>query len=129
MKQGGIPAEVEQLLADHIDSVEQLETLLLLLGGGRSDWDAESVSGALYTSVESAADRLASLHAAGILDKDPGRPTYCYKPRTTALDRAVRSLAAIYPARRVTIISLIFSRPTDKIRSFADAFKFKRDEE
>ena len=43
------------------------------------------------------------------------------------LHRAVAGLAREYAARRVTVIGLIFSKPVDKIRSFADAFRLRRD--
>ena len=38
----------------------------------------------------------------------------------SALDRA-------YAERRVTVINLIFSKPIDKLRSFADAFRIKKE--
>jgi hypothetical protein len=43
------------------------------------------------------------------------------------LDRTASDLARLYPERRFTIIEIIFSKPNDKIRSFADAFRIRRD--
>jgi hypothetical protein len=37
-----------------------------------------------------------------------------------------RRLAACYRERRTTVITLIFSRPADAVRSFANAFKLKK---
>ena len=37
-------------------------------------------------------------------------------------------LAACYVDRRVTIIGLIYGRPNDPIRQFADAFRIRRED-
>ena len=43
------------------------------------------------------------------------------------LDQAVVRLAKDYAERRVTVITLIFSKPVDKLRTFADAFRLRKD--
>jgi hypothetical protein len=53
---------------------------------------------------------------------------YRYAPRTDDLGQAVAQLAREYPVYRVSIVNLIFSKPIDKIRTFADAFRFTKDE-
>jgi hypothetical protein len=40
----------------------------------------------------------------------------------------VDEVAAAYPRFRVSIINLIFSKPIDKIRTFADAFRLTKEE-
>jgi hypothetical protein len=44
------------------------------------------------------------------------------------MDRAIAGLAQAYTDRRVSVITLIFSKPVDKLRSFTDAFKLRRDD-
>jgi hypothetical protein len=46
---------------------------------------------------------------------------------TPALDAAVAQLAKDYAERRVSVITLIFSKPVDKLRTFADAFRLRKD--
>jgi hypothetical protein len=54
--------------------------------------------------------------------------TFHYAPASgSPLDAAVAQLARDYAERRVTIITLIFSKPVDKLRSFADAFRLRKD--
>ena len=123
-----IPKEVKRFIADHIDSVEALEVLLLLRDHPGRGWSAEEVSRELYTQTESAAKRLAELQSINLLTAtDEPNLLYRYSPGTDALDQIVSGLSKAYKERRVTVIGLIFSSPSDKIRTFADAFKIKRD--
>jgi hypothetical protein len=39
----------------------------------------------------------------------------------------VAALAAAYRESRVAVIQLVFARPSDPLRSFADAFRMRRD--
>jgi predicted ArsR family transcriptional regulator len=125
----GIPREVEQLIAEHISSIEQLEILLLLFRESSRRWTAEDVAKELRIHAASAATRLAALTAHGFLRAEAApAPVYLYQPVSSALDEAVGGLAAAYAERRVTVIGLIFSKPLDNIRVFADAFRLKKGE-
>jgi hypothetical protein len=63
-------------------------------------------------------------------EPDPRQESlYRFAPGSAKLEQAVRDLAAAYATRRVTIISLIFAKPTDKLKSFAEAFRFRREED
>jgi hypothetical protein len=72
--------------------------------------------------------RLEDLGGRGLL-------THCEKgrcrwaPASPELERDVEALARAYAERRVSIIHLIFSKPSERIRTFADAFKFTRRED
>ncbi|WP_240481198.1 hypothetical protein [Sandaracinus amylolyticus] len=107
-------------------SVEQLEILLLLRGHAERDWNAEEVAKELRIASISAGNRLADLAARGLLtEASPGR--FRYAPNDPAMHAAVEGLAKVYPERRVSVIEIIFSKPNDVIRTFADAFKLRRD--
>lgn len=128
MASGGIPKSVERLIAQHIHSVEQLEVLLLLRRTADRDWSAGEVARELSTSPGSAATRLEDLAARGWLVASPdGR--YAYDGSDGERDGAVGELAKTYATRRVTVISMIFSKPSENIRTFADAFKLRRKED
>lgn len=122
-----IPTAVRDLIHQHIDSVEQLEVLLLLHDHGDRDWSAEDVSQELRTNQESTAARLADLTARGLVAEGATRDVYRYAPRTHDINAAVAGLAREYSVRRVSVITLIFAKPLDRIRSFADAFRLRRD--
>ena len=120
---------MRRLIADYIDSVEQLEILLLLYQHPERSWSAESVARELRVSPMSAGDRLKDMTRAAILARVPGAEgEYRYAPERQ-MGEAVAGLAAAYSERRVTVINLIFSKPVDKIRTFADAFRLRRDDD
>jgi hypothetical protein len=54
-------------------------------------------------------------------------PQYQFAPVDPAIAPAVAALAGLYATHRVSIISMIFSKPADRLRSFADAFRFRKD--
>jgi predicted ArsR family transcriptional regulator len=125
-----IAPNVSRLLAEHIDSVEQLEILLLVHGAPERAWSAAEVAEALYTHPDSAGRRLDALGASGLLVRDAadGR-CWRYRPRTEKLHAAVGDLAATYAERRVAVITLIASRPMDNVRAFSDAFRLRKKED
>lgn len=118
---------VRRLIAEDIDSVEQLEILLLLFQHPERTWTAESVARELRVSALSAGERLEDLTYDGLVVRvDGSEGEYRYGPETPSRDEAVRGLATAYSERRVTVINLIFSKPVDKIRTFADAFRLRK---
>ena len=123
-----IPNEVRAFIAAHVESVLQLELLLLLHAQAPRAWTADELARELRIDPAWASGQLASLAGADVLAATQSNPpAYRYEPRTPPLDAAVRGLAREYANRRVTIIGLIFSKPIDKIRSFADAFRFRKE--
>jgi hypothetical protein len=91
-------------------------------------WTAETVGQALYTTPEMMAAQLAELHARGLLTAgEASTPQYRYEPKTPDLDRIVGALEQIYKERRVSVISAIYESPVDKVRTFADAFRLRKE--
>jgi hypothetical protein len=107
-----IPENIRRFLDASITSVTQLEVLLLLHGNSTQEWSASDVSHALYIQPESAAILLDDLvtHAVVTLINGSDRQ-YRYDPATETLGQTVTQLAECYKARRVTVITLIFSKP------------------
>jgi hypothetical protein len=123
-----LPENVRRFIHDHIHSVELLEILLLLFGGNTGEAAPADVSRALYTSVESATTRLKELHQAKLLITSDAEPVK-YRFNSASPDAAVvGDLEKIYKSRRVSVISFIYSKPTDPLRAFSDAFRLRKDE-
>ena len=118
-----------QFITDHVESVMQLEVLLLLAGQPGQAWSAADLAQQLRIDPAWVDGQLRAMVAKGLVvlvDGPPG-PQFRYAPRTPELARAVDELAHAYADRRVTVIGLIFSKPVDKLRSFADAFRIRKD--
>jgi hypothetical protein len=126
----GVSETVRSLIVERIDSVVQLELLLLLHANPARAWSAGDVAQELRIDPTWAGGQLGELVGHGLIapasTEDPR--TYRYAPAAgSPLDAAVAQLARDYAERRVTIITLIFSKPVDKLRSFADAFRLRKD--
>lgn len=125
-----VPEHVRRFIEDHVDSVELIEVLLLLKREPERDWTADEVAARLYTSPRFVAHRLEALRASSVAvaSERDGHPSYRYAARTGDLDRVVGDLETLYATRRTSIIALVFSRSTDKLKTFADAFRIREDE-
>lgn len=120
MSDAEITERVRHFIFDHINSVEQLEVLLLLRQHSNQPWDAKSISQELRSSPISVTSRLESLERIGLLKNEEGR--YIYQPANDNLKKVIDELNDVYKIKRQKIFELIFS-PMKKAKDFADAFK------
>jgi predicted ArsR family transcriptional regulator len=125
-----IPPRVQRFISTHIDSIEKLEVLLLMRSRAEREWNARDVSQELRITEASASARLEDLAARRLLAMKAGPPpTYRFSPASLEDEQDISALQETYSTRRVSVISFIFSKPLDKVRGFADAFRLKRDKD
>jgi hypothetical protein len=120
------PPRVQRFLQTHIDSVEKLEVLLLLRAQSSRTWTGSEVALQLRIAELSAQGRLEDLCERGLLACEV-KNHFRYSPVSSNDALAVDELAVTYAQRRVSVITFIFSQPMDRIRSFANAFRLKKD--
>lgn len=126
MDDPGISQDVRSLIVERIDSVVQLELLLLLQANPGRAWTAAEVAQELRIEPSWATGQLDELAGRGLLASEAS-DTFRYAPQSSGLDSAVQRLSKDYAERRVTVITMIFSKPVDKLRSFADAFRLRKE--
>jgi predicted transcriptional regulator len=117
-----IPDDVRQFIFDSIDSVEQLEILLLLSANPSRKWEAQAISAELRSTKTSVENRVESLVALNLVASD--KEGYQFSPKNEADAKVVAQLPEIYKIMRHSILELIFS-PMKKARAFANAFRVK----
>lgn len=125
----GFPEDVKQFLDQRIESLAQLEMLLLLRGQPAREWNASEVAAAMYWTADRCAGQLVDLERRGFLvctDSAEGR--YRYQPADAETGRLMGELAKLYQERRVAVITLIYSKPIDRVQTFADAFRLRKEE-
>ena len=128
MSQAEIPQVVRAFIAQNIESAELLETLLLVHSAPEREWSPDDVARSIYSVPASAIRRLEQLVALRMAARaGDADPAYRYAPGTADLARQVDALAAAYRANRVGVINLVYATPPDPLRSFADAFKLRKD--
>ena len=119
-----IPDDLRDFILRHIDSVAQLEALLLLRSAPDEGWDAPRAAKRLYVTAQSAEEVLSRLCDDGLLSQNAD--LYRYHGQPEELRRMVDRLAATYTRHLIPVTNLIHGKPR-RIREFADAFRFKRD--
>jgi len=124
-----IPPRVQRFISTHIDSIEKLEVLLLMRSRAEREWSARDVSQELRITEASATARLQDLTAHRLLVERGNPPSYRFSPASADDAQDVAQLQETYSTRRVSVISFIFSKPLDRVRGFADAFRLKRDKD
>jgi hypothetical protein len=121
------PPRLKQFIEQHIESIPQLETLLLLRREPQRPWTAADVAKALYIAEDAAESLLADFVRRGFAVHVQPDGCYTYRGGGGEFDELVDELAAVYRERRVAVTSLIYSRPLHKVQTFADAFRFGKE--
>ena len=123
MVDGGIPADLRDFIVKSIDSVGQLEALLLLRGDPVKAWDVAQLARRLYVNEAEATAIFAHLVEQGFVAAEGG--SYRYE-RENKQALVIEQLAEAYARQLIPSTNLIHAKPRG-IRAFADAFKIKRD--
>jgi hypothetical protein len=124
-----IPPEVRRFVAERIDSVGQLEVLLLVRSDPARNWSVSEVSAELRSDPHWAEVQLEYLRVEGLLvASQDARPRYRYEPAPPELEDVVARLSGAFEARRADLIKLIFSqRPSERLRAFSEAFRVRKE--
>lgn len=120
-----LPIDIKELLTEHIDSVGQLEVLLVFFNNKDRSWSALTMSLELRSHETIVRQQMAKLLTSGFI-KETGNSEYIYSPMEN-LAKRVELLARAYREMSVAVIAFIYEKPTDKLKGFADAFKLKKD--
>jgi hypothetical protein len=121
----GIPESVKKLIATSIDSVPELEAILLLRQEHDHAWSDLEAGQRLYVSKTVAAHILAVLAERGFFACEDDR--YTWAPATRELESAVADLAVAYSRHLVAVTQLVHTKPPEGARQFADAFRLRKD--
>jgi hypothetical protein len=124
---GDFPAELKQFIAQHVESLAQLEALLILRQDSQQRWKSPDLAQRLYITPDMCEGILANLSRQGFVERD-GDGGYRYHPTSSEEDRVLADLAIVYQQRRVAVITEIYSKPVNKVQTFADAFRLRREE-
>ncbi len=124
-----IPDDLEKFILDTIDSVAEMEALLLLRANPETEWNAEGLAERLYISETQTADILSRLCTQGFfISVDKGTHlAYRYQPGSTELRQMVDRIADIYARHLVPVTNLIHSKAKSRVQEFADAFRLRKD--
>jgi hypothetical protein len=125
-----IPEDVLRFLESCIDSVEQLQILLLLHSEPERSWTSAQISRELRSTDTSIEKRVEGLYVRDVLRRPPekGDPIR-FRPGTPELAKVIQRLSEQNQKRPYRVIDAIYSHPRKALKAFADAFKFKGGDE
>jgi predicted transcriptional regulator len=120
-----IPDNVLQFIAERIDSVPQLEALLLLWENAQRPWTEEELAARIYVSRAAAVQILQSLQRQNLVTSESAR--YQYNSQWDPTRQVMPEVAAAYSRHLVQLATFIHSRASTAVREFARAFDLKKD--
>lgn len=122
-----IPRNVLRFIAEEIDTVPQLETLLLLCAAEESGWSEEEVAARIYVSRETARNILLALQGRHLIVAAGDPPQYRYSPGQRGMRELISEVAVAYRHHLVPMATFIHSKASASVREFARAFDLKKD--
>lgn len=117
-------ADILHFVRSSIGSVWALEMLLLVGGRPERAWQHDELVRELRSSSAAITGAVLLLERAGLL-ASVGQQACRYQPASPELDHVGELVRKIYAAKPATVIGAIFDSSDDKLRAFAQAFKFK----
>lgn len=123
-------SEVFRFIREEIDSVPELEALLLLWSSSPTGWSGRELAQRLYVNPEVANKLLADLARKKLIAPMPGaQGSYRYDSSSEEQNRLMGGVDATYRQEIVRISTMIHAKPSPAVRDFARAFRFTKEKE
>jgi hypothetical protein len=126
MRGDSLPEGVRLFIFQNIDSVPELE-LLLLLADRVQDLDVREAAARVYVEEERARELIDRLRRRNLVEEFGEPARYRFAPRDAEDERRVRQLSLAYRTHLVAMATLIHSKASGSVQEFARAFDLKKD--
>jgi hypothetical protein len=122
-----LSSPVARFIDEVVDSAETLQVLLLLRSQPGRAWTLEELAASAFSVPRSVEMRLERLRALGYAQADSSASgTVRFVPQDEAGTALLQGVEEAYRTQRVAVVNRIYARSADPLKSFADAFKFRR---
>lgn len=122
-----VPQRVLQFLAERIDSVPQLEALLLMWQEQERSWTPEEIGARVYVSGDTSRLILQGLERHQLIVAEGKPPAYRYSGAWDTTGDLMAEVATQYRRHLVQVATLIHSGASSSVREFARAFDLKKE--
>ena len=123
-------SEIIRFIVDQIDSVPQLEALLLVWNSRPAIWTPEELGKRLYVSNDLGRDLLQELVRKRLITSIQGAVEgYRYESASEEQDALIGRLDEMYRREVVRVSNMIHAKPASALRDFARAFRFTKEKE
>ena len=120
--------QIERFIVDKIDTVPQLEALLLLWRGRPRPRSIFELARELYLSPDRAAGVLEGLLHMGLIVPE-GAQSYALNLVPKGREKMLTALEELYRHELLHVSHLIHDKAPRAVRDFARAFRFKKEED
>lgn len=125
-----LPPSVRRFLARCVDSVEQLEIVLLLQRHPNRSWNAMEVGDALALDHRIVERQLEILGGRDLLDVRLGAEIrYRFRPGSPDVAADARQVADAYRTSRGSVLAFVTARRRRALLDFSDAFRLTEDDD
>jgi hypothetical protein len=128
MHKADIPAAVLHFILKRIDSVGELETLLIMSADETRGWSAEDIANRIYAASPSAAAILRALQRQHLVTADAEGTHFRFSPASEEERQTISQTASAYRMHLIAITTLIHKKAAGPVQEFARAFSLKKDE-
>jgi DNA-binding MarR family transcriptional regulator len=120
--------EVLGFVQEYIDTVPELEALLLLWQHRPNSWKAEELAQRLYIPLEETTAVLLDLKRKQLISVSPNEAdSFRYNLDSPERNDLIRRTEELYRRQVVRISTMIHSKPSSAVRDFARAFRFTKE--
>ena len=126
---GGLPPSIQSFLRDDVETLQQLELLIVLMNDPGRWWDAPAVArqiGVEISDARAGLERLASRNLLAITISSDVR--YRFQPGTPALRETTDRVAETIRRNSLDVYRFVAGLRNRAVRDFADAFRIRRDD-
>ena len=128
MNESVIPDDVRQFVLESIDSVVELECVLLFYREPDVLFNAQNISKRLYIDLKDADATLLSLAYKGfVIPAQKNKTLYQYWPKSPELELIVSKTADIYAQYLLPVTHLIHAKSKSRVQEFANAFRMRKE--
>jgi transcription initiation factor IIE alpha subunit len=120
--------EVYRFILNQIDSVPQMEALLLVWESRPKKWAESEIAERLYVGTDAVRNIMQELVRRRLLAADAQSVRqYFYESKSEDLDGLIGAVAATYRHDLVRVSTFIHTKTSSAVRDFAKAFKFTKE--
>jgi predicted ArsR family transcriptional regulator len=119
--------DVYEYILEKIDTVPQLEAVILLWNSRPVGWTADELASRLYIPPENVTELLQDLIRQQLVQQLSGTPQrYSYVPRNEEQNEWMYQVDTAYRRDLVRISTMLHAKTSSSVREFARAFRIKK---
>jgi len=128
MPQPGLASEITDFLDAHIDSIPQMEILMLLHDGRDRGWPVDVIASRIYQPISAVLPLLRGLQAHGLVTVDGAGDAVLYRYHDREETRPLMAkVVTAYRTQLIEVTRFVHAKASRSVLEFARAFDLKKD--